>query len=190
MKEKLRDQSRDNLTHALNDIGVTASLAERNRTEEQVENSWYQRSLGIIDISPGPVKWINILKQDGGQHNPPRWWAILGIPDEKPISDQNRIQIKTVRKKTIPLFGKVVGVKWKGDDASTGLINTLNRVETIFDLTKQIGDIEVKNQSDIFQGWTISFNFRKFTRDRYSSGLQWEIIGNIADLLLAAPRRL
>ena len=37
MKEKLRDQSRDNLARALNDIGVTASLAERNRTEEQVE---------------------------------------------------------------------------------------------------------------------------------------------------------
>ena len=99
MKEKLRDRSRDNLASALNDIGVTAILAERNRTEEQVENSWYQRSLGIIDISSGPVKWINILKQDSGQHNPPRWWAILGIPDENPISDQDRIQIKTVRKK-------------------------------------------------------------------------------------------
>ena len=191
MKEKLRDQPRDNLARALNDIGVTASLAERNRTEEQVENSWYQRSLGIIDISSGPVKWINILKQDGGQHNPPRWWAILGIPDEKPISDQNKIQIKTVRKKTIPLFGKVVGVKWKGDDANTGLINTLNRDESIFDLTKQIGDLEVKNQSDVFQGWTLIFDFKRFIRgNRYSGGQHWEIIGNIADRLLAAPRRL
>ncbi|MEE2885615.1 MAG: hypothetical protein VX701_07990 [Chloroflexota bacterium] len=191
MKEKLRDQSRDNLARALNDIGVTASLAERNRTEEQVENSWYQRSLGIIDISSGPVKWINILKQDSGQHNPPRWWAILGIPDEKPISDQNKIQIKTVRKKTIPLFGKVVGVKWKGDDANTGLVSTLNRDESIFDLTKQIGDLEVKNQSDVFQGWTLIFDLKRFIRgNRYSGGQHWEIIGNIADRLLAAPRRL
>ena len=191
MKEKLRDRSRDNLASALNDIGVTANLAERNRTEEQVENSWYQRSLGIIDISSGPVKWINILKQDSGQHNPPRWWAILGIPDEKPISDQDRIQIKTVRKKTIPLFGKVVGVKWKGDDANTSLINTLNQYESIFDLTKQIGDLEVKNQSDVFQGWTLIFDLKPFIRgNRYSGGQHWEIIGNIADRLLAAPRRL
>ena len=191
MKEKLRDRSRDNLASALNDIGVTANLAERNRTEEQVENSWYQRSLGLIDISSGPVKWINILKQDSGQHNPPRWWAILGIPDEKPISDQDRIQMKTIRKKTMPLYGKVVGVKWKGDDGSTSLINTLNQYESIFDLTRQSGDLEVKNQSDVFQGWTVIFDLKRFTTgSRYSGGQHWEIIGNIADRLLAAPRRL
>lgn len=82
-------------------------------------------------------------------------------------------------------------MKWKGDDANTSLINTLNQYESIFDLTKQIGDLEVKNQSDVFQGWTLIFDLKRFiTGNRYSGGQHWEITGNIADRLLAAPRRL
>ena len=60
MKEIFRDKSRDKLAQNLNSLGVRAILAERGRAEEKVENSWYQRSLGIIDIQDGLVTWINI----------------------------------------------------------------------------------------------------------------------------------
>ena len=64
MKERFRDKTRDDLANALDLIGVKAEMADRERAEEKVENSWYQRSLGVIDIAEGPISWINILKKD------------------------------------------------------------------------------------------------------------------------------
>ena len=63
MKERLRDKTRDNLVAILNLIGVRAELSERGAVEEKVENSWYQRSLGRIDIHEGQIRWINILRK-------------------------------------------------------------------------------------------------------------------------------
>ena len=70
MKELFRDKSRDKLAQNLNSLGIRADLAERGRAEEKIENSWYQRSLGIIDIPEGLVRWINILKKDGSKKQP------------------------------------------------------------------------------------------------------------------------
>ena len=67
MKEWLRDKYRDDLVYSLNSAGVKAEMAQRDRVEEKTESSWYQRSLGVIDISGGPIKWINILKTDGSK---------------------------------------------------------------------------------------------------------------------------
>jgi len=106
MKGLLRDKSRDELAYALNSVGVKTEMAERGRAEEKVEDSWHRRSLGVIDILEGSIRWVNILKRDAGQHNPPKWWVVLGIPDERPVSTRQQTKIKTVRKKTFPLFGK------------------------------------------------------------------------------------
>ena len=127
MKEQFRDKSRDHLADVLNSLGVKAEMAERGRAEEKVENSWYQRTLGVIDILEGSIRWINILKKDGSQHSPARWWVVLGMPDEKSISSHQAIKIKTVRKKKFPLFGKVGDVIWKGHDGGTGLVATLSK---------------------------------------------------------------
>ena len=53
MKGWARDKSRDNLAGALNSVGVKAEMAERGRVEEKVEDSWYKRSLSVIDILEG-----------------------------------------------------------------------------------------------------------------------------------------
>ena len=56
LKEKFRDKSIDELAWTLtNFTGVKAQISERKRPEEKVENSWYQRSLGVIDITDGPI---------------------------------------------------------------------------------------------------------------------------------------
>ena len=127
MKEWVRDKSRDELADALNSVGAKTEMAERGRAEEKVENSWYQRSLGIIDIPEGSIRWVNILKKGRSQHSPPQWWVVLGIPDDRPVSTRQQTKIKTVREKTFPLFGKVVDVIWKGYDGGTGLVNTLSK---------------------------------------------------------------
>ena len=104
MKEIFRDKTRDGLTHVLNSIGIKAEIAERDRAEEKVEDSWHQRSLGVIDIPEGAIRWINVLKQDGGKNNPPKWWIVMGIPDESSASISKQIKIKTKRKSYSDVF--------------------------------------------------------------------------------------
>ena len=71
MVESLRDKTRDELAYNLNSLGVKAEMAERARPEDKIDNSWWQRSLGVIDIPEGPVRWINILKKDRSKDSPP-----------------------------------------------------------------------------------------------------------------------
>ena len=44
MKERLRDKTRDELTLALNALSIKATLAERERPEEKIQNAWSNRS--------------------------------------------------------------------------------------------------------------------------------------------------
>ena len=185
MLERFRDKSRDKLAEDLKSLGKRADLAERGRAEEKTENSWYQRSLGVIDISGGPIKWINILKKDGSKNSPPRWWVVMGIPDDKLLSTLQDTKIKTVRKKNFPLFGKVVDVIWKGSEGGTGLVNTLSVDVPIKTLAKSVGNLEIKSQTNGFQGWTLTVD-RRFN----PTNKDWETVERIADYILSSPRSL
>ena len=209
MREQMRDKSRDDLAYLLNSTGLKAEMADRGRPEEKIDNSWYQRSLGIIDISEGPVRWINILKRDRSKDSPPKWWVVMGIPDNVGMAGSKEIKIKTVRKKAFPFFGKVVDVIWKGDVGSTGLIDTLSRDQDVKSLSERLGNIEIKSyfssgQCDScakertedasvcvscgedlgFQGWAVIFD-RRIT---VLSNTDWGVIEKIADYILRCPR--
>ena len=183
LKERLRDKTRDELTRALNALGIEAAMAERGRAEEGVNNTWYQRSLGVIDLPDGPVRWINVLKKDGSRYNAPQWWYVLFIPDERSIPSELPVEIKTVRRKTFPLFGRVVDVTWTGEDQGTGLANTLTVEPAAKDLTKRAGDMEVRSYTELSQGWTLQLSRRFAPRRR-----DWDAVVRIADHLLASPR--
>jgi len=183
MKEIFRDKSRDKLAQNLNSLGIRAVLAERGRAEEKIENSWYQRSLGIIDIPEGLVRWINILKKDGSKNSPPLWWVILVIPDERPLTNHQAVDIKTIRKKAFPLFGKVVDVTWKGNDHHTGLVKVLSNDETVKNLAKRIGNLTVHSYAKEFQGWTLQVD-RRFE----PTSQDWATIQKIANYILSSAR--
>jgi len=183
MKEIFRDKSRDELAQNLNSLGIRADLAERGRAEEKIENSWYQRSLGIIDVPEGLVRWINILKKDWSGRSPPQWWVILGIPDERPLTNHQAVDIKTIRKKAFPLFGKVVDVTWKGNDHHTGLVQVLSNDETVKNLAKRIGNLTVHSYAKEFQGWTLQVD-RRFE----PTNQDWATIQKIADYILSSAR--
>ncbi|MFC1921441.1 hypothetical protein ACFLYQ_06945 [Chloroflexota bacterium] len=185
MKELLRDKTRDKLAQNLASLGITAILAERGREEEKVENSWYQRSLGTIDIPEGLVRWINILKKDGSKNSPPRWWIIFGIPDERPVPKHKTIDIKTIRKKAFPVFGKVIDVTWKGNDYGTGLIDTLSQDEAVKNLAKKAGNLTVHSYAKEFEGWTLQVD-----RKVQLTGQDWIAIQKIADNILSSSRIL
>ena len=183
MKEIFRDKSRDKLAQNLNSLGIRADLAERGRAEEKIENSWYQRSLGIIDIPEGLVRWINILKKDGNQYSRPLWWVILCIPDERPLTNHQAVDIKTIRKKAFPLFGKVVDVTWKGNDHHTGLVEVPSNDETVKNLAKRIGNLTIHSYAKEFQGWTLQVD-RRFQ----PTSQDWATIQGIANYILSSAR--
>jgi len=183
MKDLFRDKTRDNLARNLNTLGVRAELAERGRSEEKVENSWYQRSLGIIDIPDGLIRWVNILKKDSSGRSPPQWWVIFGIPDERPLSNHKAVDIKTVRKKSFPLFGKVVDVTWKGHDHHTGLIEVLSNDEAVKNLAKRIGNLTIHSYAKEFHGWTLQVD-RRFVL----TSQDWASIQKIASYILSSTR--
>ena len=185
MREKLRDKTRDDLAHALNSLGVRAEMAERGRIEEKVNNSWFNRSLGVLDLPEGPIKWINILKKDRGKDSPPKWWINLCIPDGRPALIHKVVKVRTVRKKSFPLFGKVVDVTWKGEDYGTGLVYTLSNDQSSKALATAIGNLKIRSYSKEFQGWTLEVD-RRFS----PTSQDWEAIKKIADHLLSSPRTL
>lgn len=183
MRETLRDKSRDKLAQSLNSLGIRAELAERGRAEEKVENSWYQRSLGVIDVRDGLVRWINILKKDGSKNSPPLWWVILGIPDERSLSKHQAVDIKTIRKRAFPLFGKVVDVTWRGKDHHTGLAQVLSDDEAVKALAKRLGNLVIHSYAKEFQGWTLTVD-KRFE----PTGQDWNTIQRIAKHILSSAR--
>lgn len=183
MKERLRDKTRDELTLALNELGIAATMAERGRPEEKILDRWMNRSQGVIDLPSGPIRWINCLKQDGSQYSPPQWWAVFGIPDERRFSEQRAVKIKTVRRKSFPLFGKVVDVTWRGDDHATRLLSAFANDPAVKFFVKRTGDMEIESHAGEFQGWTVQVS-GKFKPNQQD----WDIVLRIAERLLSCPQ--
>ncbi len=183
MKERLRDKTRDELTLALHALGIDATMAERERPEEKIQNAWTNRSQGIIDVQEGPIRWVNCLKQDGSQYSPPQWWTVFGIPDERLFTEQRAVKIKTARSKSFPLFGKVVNVTWKGEDHATRLISVLANDPAVKSFVKKTGDVEIESHAREFQGWSVQVNGKfKATQQR------WDTVQRIAERLLSCPQ--
>ena len=159
-------------------------MAERGRVEEKVEDSWYQRSLGVIDIPEGSIRWINILKKDQSKDSPPQWWVVMGISAESSMSNHRTVKIKAVRKKSFPLFGEVVDVIWKGNDGGTGLVNMLSNDPSTKTLAERIGNLEIKSQAERFQGWTLTVD-RQFS----PASPNWATIEKITHYILSSPVR-
>ena len=166
MKERFRDKTRDQFAEKLTAIGVRAILSNRERPEEKIGNRMMRRSLGIIDIDDGgPITFVNIIKQDGTDKSPPRWWFYLGVPSDKQLPKSRSANIRTKRKKSFPLFGKIVGVTWKGQDRNHGLAAKLSDDTETDNLAIGVCNIRVQTLHDEFRGWAIEID-RKFTPTR------------------------
>ena len=72
-----RDKKRDELCAHLQSLGIDAQLAPRDRKEENLTTgppaSYIlvdsPNSLGLIDISQGPIRWVNVRKFRSGSGN-------------------------------------------------------------------------------------------------------------------------
>ena len=151
--------------------------------EEKLFNPWHRRSLGIIKInSDDPIKYINIIKQDGGKNNPPRWWYFFAIPENKVISKDNSIEVKSIRKKSTPLIGKVESVKWEPNSNSNNLARIFTEDNDINYLSISLGDIKVQSLHDNFSGFSIELEFK--VKEKKLNQISWTTLNKIAKYCL------
>ena len=194
LKETFRDKSRDNLANTLIKLGIKAEMAERGMVQEKIGDEWYTRRQGIINIQDHPIKWINICKKDRSKDSPPSWKYIFIVPDERLVSGKDKIKIKTVRKKSFPVFGKVIDTIWKGND-SGGLTHSLSNDLEIKSLAKIIGDIHIESFSEPSTGWflraghTQTWGDQSDWHNRITMEV-WDQLRKLSDYLLSTPRNL
>ena len=193
MRESLRDKSRDTIATSLEAAGIQAEMVDRdlNRPEENIRGvtMFGKASLGLIDIrTEGPISWINVVRtKRADKHGPARYRVVFGIPDQS-IPMNHKLKLKTVRKKTFPLFGKVIGVSWRGGGDTLVLAKALSDDEEIDRAVADLGDVTIFTHPNQFQGWTIEINKIFSPNPPVVTIDRWEALRHIANYLLASPR--
>tara|TARA_Y100000814_G_scaffold200279_1_gene147501 strand:- start:720 stop:1616 length:897 start_codon:yes stop_codon:yes gene_type:complete len=128
--------------------------------EKTLETSWVTKSIGFVEIIDGPIKWANITYRSGSKNSPPQWKLILGIPDETVPLKHDKVDLRPKRKKTFPLFGKVIDVEWKGNDFGLGLLKIYHEDSFIHDMIIKTGKLKsIETHPNIYQGWTIDLRY-------------------------------
>ena len=128
------------------------------RPEEKIRTFqlFGKSSLGLIDIrTDSPISWINVVRtKRADKHGPARYRVVFGIPDQSIPMNHKQLKLKTVRKKTFPLFGKVIDVSWRGKAHTLLLAKTLSEDEEIDRAVANLGDVTIFRHPNQFQGWT------------------------------------
>tara|TARA_B100000530_G_scaffold322566_1_gene257645 strand:- start:418 stop:1317 length:900 start_codon:yes stop_codon:yes gene_type:complete len=149
--------------------------------ERKLETSWITKSIGFVEIIEGPIKWANITYRSRSDRTPPQWKLILGIPDNTVPLEHDKVDLRPKRKRTFPLFGKVIGVEWKGNDFGLGLLGRYRDDSFINDTIAKIGKLQsIETHPDIYQGWTIDL--------RYINEDLWKLSQKIAKYNLDSHR--
>ena len=186
-REMLRDKTREDMAQFLSGVGVKTELSDRGRPEESISLShgWLpgRNSLGIIDIEDGLIPFINVIRTKARDKNsPPRYNYVFCVPDKTIPIEHNALSIKTTRRKSFPIFGKVLGVEWQGASNVEPLVKLFSEDHEINEFVTQFGDVNIKTHPNKFQGWTIEVTKRGVMAD------YWNTLQKIANYLISSPR--
>jgi hypothetical protein len=191
LKEVFRDKTRDKLYKKLSDIGLECEMAERGTVEEKLFNPWHRRSLGIIKInSDSPIKYINIIKRDRGKDTPPRWWNYFAVPSSTSSSKETSVEVKSIRKKSFPIIGKVKSIDWKSNNNGENLADKFTKDSETNALSMELGNIKIQSLHDNFSGYSIELEFNKsafplLSAPNISMNIsQWNALNKIAKLCI------
>ena len=186
-REKLRDKSRDDMVQRLNATGVKATMSERGRPEEGIRSGRFHRSLGLIDIEEDVISWINVVRiKSRDKNGPSRYRTVFAIPDATVPMDHEALKVATVRKKSFPIFGKVVGIHWQSEEKLNPLVELFTKDEEVESLVTEVGDVQIHTHPGIFQGWTIEILTVGSVFEPHK--IHWNVIHKIADYLTSSPR--
>jgi len=195
MLEKIRDKTRDDLYQNLINLGIDCELSKRGIRADKLQNPWHRKSLGVIKINSNyPIDFINIIKKDRSKDSPPRWWYYFAIPTDLVKSKSDSIEIRSIRKKTFPIFGKVKSIEWKHNAHSQNLASQFTQDTDINSLAINIGNVKIESINKDFSGYTFSGftieierkNWKDWGNNRQISLNinQWNTLNKIANICL------
>ena len=193
MREALRDKSRDTMAASLEAAGIQVEIVgwDLGRPEEKIRTLKLlgKSSLGLIDIrTDSPISWINVVRtKSRDQNGPARYRVVFGIPDQTIPMNHKQLKLKTVRKKTFPLFGKVIDVSWRGEAHTLVLAKTLSEDEEIDRAVADLGDVTIFTHPNQFQGWTIEINKIFSPHPPVVTIDRWKALEKTANHLLSSP---
>ena len=131
--------TRDSLHVGLLRLGVKAKLPKTFQPEECIGDG---KSLGLIEVDLGPVRWVNVrrLNVEGADV----FRADLAVPDMRlrKFPEVERIDIYSRSGKNVPF-------RWEGTDLDLGIIEALNRDPTLQDELAPAG----RTMPDYFTDW-------------------------------------
>ena len=150
------DDTRQSICLGLSSLGVDARLGERGRPEEKAGPLSGCTSIGLIDVPQGPIRWINVAECDSPWQYSKGYRILCGVPASKLSKSLPRAKISAVLVKAFPVVGKVVDLRWKGDDHGTGVIDRLGDDSSLKNLW-----LEARKESwweDVGTEWVIRFH--------------------------------
>ena len=120
------------LSQCLQEYGVDARLAGPGSPGKQTDDV----PNGVIVISQGPIRRIDLYErtdiwgqnqETGHESTRTDYPTRYIVPDVRltPGFPQDFV-IRTVHRKRVPFFGKVVDIRWQGNDCGLGIIDRLN----------------------------------------------------------------
>ena len=169
-------------------IGIFVS---RGINEEKLFNPWHRVSLGIITInSKSPIKYINIIKHFGGKNDPKRWWFYFAVPSKTSQHKEDYIEVKSLRKKSLPVIGNVKSIYWKSNKNGKILADKFKQDIDINSLSKKLGNLKVQSLHENFSGYSIELEFNRSPIPLISAPNisinqeQWTTLNKIAKLCI------
>jgi hypothetical protein len=86
-------------------------------------------SSGLVEIENSPVAWINTRGRYDDEYS---LYADFAVPDARLRGKEvSRLLVDSVYSRRFPLFGRVCGVRWRGNDCGLGIIEHLNRCKSL-----------------------------------------------------------
>lgn len=155
----------DELCASLRRLGVDAKKALPGRPEQLISDtppSWIlpgsSTSLGVIDISEGPIRWIHLIQQEiaAPYASTSVRYVHYGVPTPKMTAAFPKVKIRTVRKKSFLFVGRVKHIQWRGRDSRLGIVDHLNGDILLRNTLAQRGnDVRIRAYPD-HGCWTIT----------------------------------
>ena len=184
IKDTFRDKTRDKLCSYLQTMGIDAQMAERGRPQESIDSVVSTKTLGIIDIAKGPIRWVNVTNRivPGGFR-----WTGRVIYDIKYVVPDTRLRAKSAE---VQIKSSVVGNtwQWKGRDSGLGVIDRLNSNTSMAHalIQSNSAQITIRAYPD-YRLWVMSTVIDQIRLTPYLKSLPhlWDLYQSIARHLLS-----
>jgi len=116
-------QRKEELCHHLQKMGVKAYMMQTGDNREKIgqKRSWGEKSMGIIELRDRNVDFINITGVSSQYGT--NYFIDYLVKNTNIMEKRMLRKTRLIRKKSPPLWGKVVAIEWKGDESLSKSLN-------------------------------------------------------------------